>query len=58
LGALGAHPMMFIHEHWSKEGEERINEYHYYHQERGFYKSWLYNLNILCVGSVKQGCDI
>jgi hypothetical protein len=23
-----------------------------------FYKSWLYNPNILGIGSVKQGCDI
>jgi hypothetical protein len=25
--------MMFIHEYWSKEGEERIDECHYYHRE-------------------------
>jgi hypothetical protein len=42
----------------SKEGEERIHIWHYSHRERGFYKSWLSNPNILCVGSVKQGCDI
>jgi hypothetical protein len=40
-----------------KVKKEFIND-DYSHRERGFYKSWLYNPNILKAGTVKQGCDV